>query len=78
MSLVNLSNLIRLKALIDVSSVSECSISTVSSSLERLDASCRSAEVLACLEIFSLRRSRLRFLLALSNHILHSELQVDQ
>ena len=72
------SNLMRLKALIDVSSESDCRFSVVSSSPKSpaswkilgLLASLRS-RVLMCLEIF---KSSLRCLLTPSNHTLHSEL----
>ena len=69
------SNLMRLKALIDVSSESDCRFSVVSSS-PKSPASwkilgLRSARVLKCLEIF---KSLLRCLLTPSNHTLHSEL----
>ena len=64
----------RLKALIDVSS----------ESLEGAEASCEfgteksSASVLTCFEILSPSKSRMRFLLAPSNHTLHSELEDGQ
>ena len=73
-------NLMRLKASIDVSSELECSISANSSSVLRTLASSRfrSANVLTCFDDCFPLESSSRFLLALSNHTLHSELKVDQ
>ncbi len=80
MSLPHLSNLMRLKASMDVSSESECSISANSSSVLRVLASLRfrSDNVLTCFDDCFSSESSLRFLLVLSNHTSHSELEVDQ
>ena len=80
MSLAHLSNRMRLKASIDVSSDSECSISANSSSILRVLASLRfrSPNVLTRFDDCFSSESSLRFLLALSNHTSHSELKFDQ
>lgn len=79
MSLAHPSNLMRLKAWIDVSSESEYSISANASLDLRVLASLRfrSANVLTRFDDCVPSESSLRFLLVLSNHTSHSELEVN-